>query len=340
MKAYKYLSLLILPILVIIGYCKGGWWILLTPACCFIIHPLLSIIRKTGKKAELPKHTEVNHFQSRLVSLSMVPVLLFLFAWSLTRLSLLHTYQIIGLAISLGTVNGVIGFTLAHEFIHRRELPEKISGILLLLINGYLHLSVEHIGGHHLYACTNKDPQTARRGESFYKFLPRSIVGTYFNAWEIEIKRLKRKGNLFFSFKNKMYVFSCLHLLCWTMLFVFLGSPGCLFYFVQSCVAIFLLHMISYLQHYGLARKEIATGKFEKISVHHAWNSGHSQQEFNLFQIEKHAEHHMHPDHAYDKLVQHEESPELPGGYTTMICLALIPPLWFRIINKHLPFTS
>ena len=89
-------------------------------------------------------------------------------------------------------VNSVLGFTLAHEFIHRHSNTERIAGYLLLLQNNYLHYGIEHIWGHHVYACTPEDPVTARMGESIYAFLPRAIKGTLLSALKIENKKLSR----------------------------------------------------------------------------------------------------------------------------------------------------
>jgi alkane 1-monooxygenase len=335
MKAYNYLALLSLPALVLIGWYAGGGWNLLTPLCCFVLHPLVS--RLTQKK-RLPAAPGKTAIDPRAIPLLLGSVLLILFVWSLSRLAAMNAWAFVCFAIAIGTVNGVIGFTLAHEFIHRRQGPERAGGMILLLINNYLHYKIEHIGGHHLYACTDKDPHTARIGESFYRFLPRTIAMTYTRAWEIGTTRgARRKAK---NFGNRMFLYSFLQWCWWAAILALFSVPGLLFCILQSAVAIVLLHMINYLQHYGLARKEIATGKFERMAPQHSWNSGHQQAAFNLFQLEKHADHHMHPDHSYDELTHHEESPGLPGGYTSMICLALIPPLWFRTINKQIPLTQ
>jgi len=341
MNPYRYLSLLFLPALVVVGYFAGGIWNLLTPACCFLLHPLISIIskRKHEEQEDLPNNSSEG-LAFRIVALCFLPVLLGLFSWSLAHVSLLPGYELIWFAIAVGTVNGVIGFTLAHEFIHRRSIVERFSGLALLLLNNYLHYDVEHIGGHHLYACTEKDPHTAWRGESFYHFLPRAIGRTYCNAWEIEARRIKSRSLTFPHYKNRMLIYSLVQIGWWLLIFRLAGTAGLTFYFVQSTVAILLLHMINYLQHYGLRRKKNPDGKMERIAASHAWSSGQSRQEFNLFQIENHADHHMHPSHPYDQLVQHDESPRLPGGYTTMMCIALFPPLWFHLIHKHIPLTS
>jgi alkane 1-monooxygenase len=341
MNPYKYLSLLFLPALAVAGYYAGGFWNLLTPACCFLLHPLVSIItkRKHPVQMEQPNESAERH-AFRVVALCFLPALVLLFCWSLIQASRLHGYDLICFSVAVGTVNGVIGFTLAHEFIHRHSKTERTGGLILLLINNYLHYEVEHIGGHHLYACTGKDPHTAHRGESFYHFLPRAIGGTYRNAWEIEIRKIRSRSLAFFHYKNRMLLYTAVQIAWWLLIFRLTGTGGLVFFFVQSAVAICLLHMINYLQHYGLMRRETADGKTERIAASHAWSSGQSQQEFNLFQVENHADHHMHPSHAYDQLVHHDESPRLPGGYTTMMCVALFPPVWFRLIHKRIPLTQ
>jgi alkane 1-monooxygenase len=338
MSPWIFLRFLFLPALVIAGSLLGGWWNFSIPVICFMIHPLVNLL--SGKNSST--HGEDEHGQHdakayRLVPLLFVPVLVSLTAWSVIQSDHYSSVEFIGIAISVGIVNGILGFTLSHEFIHRHTAIEKIAGHILLLQNNYPHYSIEHIGGHHLYACTEKDPHTAHIGESFYGFLPRAIRCTFLNAWEIESNRLQRRKKKIRSRYNRMLLFILLQLSCYAMIIVFAGWKPFLFFVFQSSVAILLLNITGYLQHYGLARKEIAQGHIEKISAHHAWSSGQGKDGLNLFQVRNHADHHMHPSHSYEQLVHHHDSPEQPTGYSGMIWLALLPPLWFRIMNKRIP---
>ena len=77
-------------------------------------------------------------------------------------------------------------------------------------------------------------------------------------------------------------------------------------------------------------------GSLEKINSHHAWRTRKSSDGLNLFQLENHADHPMHPNRSYELLSRHDDSPEMPTGYSGMIVLALLPPLWFRIMNKKI----
>ena len=57
----------------------------------------------------------------------------------------------------------------------------------------------------------------------------------------------------------------------------------------------------------------------------------------NLFQLENHADHHMHPARRFEKLQHTGQSPQHPAGYSFMVLLSLIPPLWFKVMNKKIP---
>jgi len=332
MTPWIFLRYLILPLLVIGGNLLGGWWNFTVPAICFVIHPIAGLMVKKRKASEPEHHS---HSSYRAVALIFVPVLLFTTAWAIIRSveTPVSVISVTGLYISTGIMNGIIGFTLAHEFIHRQNKWDRLAGHLLLLQNNYLHYSIEHIGGHHVYACTVQDPHTARMNESFYRFLPRAIAGTFNNACRIESRRLKRSARSVIS--NRMLHFILLQLSVYTLIGITLGWFAVIFFLLQSFVAVFLLHVTNYLQHYGMLRG-IVEGKHERINEHHAWRTKMANDGLNLFQLENHADHHMHPNRSYELLERHDESPEMPAGYSGMIILAMIPALWFDIMNKRL----
>jgi alkane 1-monooxygenase len=338
MTPWVFLRYLLLPAAVVTGSLLGEGWNFIVPVICFVIHPLLSLLTGAGQPSHRDEHAEYSSTVYRVVALLFVPILLATTVWAVYRVShdALSAISITGLLLSTGIMNGIIGFTLAHEFIHRQNKVDKIAGHLLLLQNNYLHYSIEHIGGHHLYACTSKDPHTARINESFYLFLPRAIASTFTNAWEIECRRLIKKQYSIIGLHNRMLVFLFLHCITAIMIVLVAGWVAFAFLVLQSLVAIGLLHITNYLQHYGLLRKEVSPGRTEKISTHHAWNSRKGKDGLNLFQLEKHADHHLHPNRSYEQLLQHDNSPEMPTGYSGMIMLALMPPLWFRIMNRRI----
>lgn len=337
MSPFIFLRYLILPASLFFGWLAGSYWNFSVLVLCFCLHPILCLLIKQTNEADDIPFQKGSKLQYRISALLFVPVLLFstlFFLWKSPGFSIV---EFAGIAVSLGLINGVLGFTLAHEFVHRRTVPEQTAAWLLMLQNNYLHYGIEHVKGHHVYACTSNDPHAATYNESFYHFLPRSVLYTAINAWKIEAERLKKKNQHVISLANKLIQQLLIQLTLYILLFIAGGWMMFLFYCAQSFIAITLLHMADYLQHYGLLRKETKEHKYERISAVHAWGNTHAKAGFNLFQLDKHADHHLHPSHSYETLVHHDESPELPATYSIMILLALVPSLWFRQMNKRIP---
>lgn len=338
MKPWNYMILLFVPALVVTGYLLGGWWNFLVPLCCFVVYPLTNFFISSPAKDNTSEHKTYASSAYSNIALSFVPVLISLTGWSVyvAGSASINSVTFAGLAISVGIVNGVLGFTLAHEFIHRFAKTEQVAGYLLLLQNNYMHYGIEHVWGHHVYACTPEDPHTARIGESFYFYLLRAVKGTYKNAWRIDAKKLSRASYQFPVMHSRMLQFGVLQIILMLLIFFMLGLFSLLFFVLQNVIAIALLHIINYLQHYGLIRKINFSGNYERLSARHAWNTGRYNRSINLFQLESHADHHMHPSHTFDKLSHHDDSPAHPAGYSFMVLLSLVPPLWFRIMDKRI----
>lgn len=338
MKPWNYLILLFVPALVVAGYLLGGWWNFLVPVCCFVVYPITNFFISSSTKDDVDKHQIYSSSFYSNIALSFVPVLIALTGWStyIAGSTAISKVSFAGLALSVGIVNGVLGFTLAHEFIHRFSKMQQIAGYLLLLQNNYMHYGIEHVWGHHVYACTPEDPHTARIGEPLYSYLFRAIKGTYKNAYSIEMKKLSRASYKFSFMRNRMLLFGVLQIVLMLLIFFILGLHSLIFFLIQNVGAIGLLHIINYLQHYGLIRKSTITGNYERLSAHHAWNTGRYNKTINLFQLESHADHHIHPNRPFDKLSIYDESPEHPAGYSFMVLLSLVPPLWFKIMNKRI----
>jgi alkane 1-monooxygenase len=55
-----------------------------------------------------------------------------------------------------------------------------------------------------------------------------------------------------------------------------------------------------------------------------------------LFELSRHSDHHYKASKKYPLLEHIDESPQMPAGYPGMIILALIPPLFFKVINPLL----
>jgi alkane 1-monooxygenase len=96
------------------------------------------------------------------------------------------------------------------------------------------------------------------------------------------------------------------------------------------------LESVNYIEHYGIVRREIAPGKYERVNPLHSWNANHLFSNLVLFQLQRHSDHHACASRPYQVLRHFDESPQLPFGYPLMILMATVPPVWFAVIDKRL----
>jgi len=240
---------------------------------------------------------------------------------------------IIAAIISTGIITGGIGITVAHELIHKNSQFEQVLGKITLASVGYLHFYTEHLLGHHKRVSTPEDPASSRFGETLYSFLPRTIVYSYLSAWNIEAKRLQKNQLRVYSWNNLMIQEIVYFVATITLLTTILGPLAAVFWVAHCAVAIIMLEVVNYIEHYGLQRKEISSGRYERVTPLHSWNADHIVTNFILFKLQRHADHHTWPFRRYQTLRTWDFSPQLPTGYTGMILLALFPPLYFAVMN-------
>ena len=206
----------------------------------------------------------------------------------------------------------------------------------MLATTCYLHWAIEHVRGHHRTVATPEDPATARRGESFYAFWPRTVIGGFRSAYQLERDRLARQGGGTGAFENAVHASVLIELAIIVALWWSFGFGAVLFFLAQSFVAVSLLESVNYLEHYGMERKRLPDGGYEKVLPAHSWNSGHRLTNYFLFNLQRHSDHHYRPNRRYQILRDFRESPQLPNGYAGMVLLTLVPPLWRKVMDKRL----
>lgn len=351
MNAFRkigFFSAFLLPALVVAGYYGGGFWNVLPLLFVFVIVPAadnLVGLDKNNVPAE-EKPIVGGAFFYRAVTFSWVYVQLGLFVWlcfAMASRGLASWTEWALFTLGFGLVTGGIGITVAHELGHKKSPLEQFYSLTLLMTVGYMHFFIEHNRGHHVHVATPLDPATASKGQSAYRFWWQSTIGSWRHAWELEGESLRRKGHSAWSIHNRMIVYTLLPLLfCTGMTALTSQLAGRLvwelpvFFVVQSLVAITLLELVNYIEHYGMARRLIAPGQYERVNPLHSWNTSYRVSNFFLFQLQRHSDHHYHASKRYQVLDHYEESPQLPYGYPTMILLALVPSLWFRTIDPLL----
>jgi alkane 1-monooxygenase len=338
----------IIPALVITGFYAGGSGNYLAIIFSFLLIPLVdqALGIDTSNVPEDQAKFRSEEFYYRFVTYCWTYFQLGFMFWGAFAVSSgrLHSaFEWIGFTLSFALVSGGIGITVAHELGHKKSRIERFYGKALLMTVSYMHFYIEHNRGHHVYVATPEDPATARKHESFYAFWIRSVFGSYAHAWKLQMQTLEREERSFLSFANEMLWFNFLpFVFCGVLTFTFSYMNSRFvwevipFFFAQSVIAFTLLELINYVEHYGIMRKEIAPGKYERVNPLHSWNASHLISNFFLFQLQRHSDHHAYAHKRYQVLNHYDESPQLPFGYPTMIILALMPPLWFSIMNKRL----
>src|SRR5699024_1495004 len=239
----------------------------------------------------------------------------------------------LGWIVSIGTVGGIIAINLGHELTHKDPRLENWTGGLLLASVSYAGFKIEHIRGHHVHVSTPEDASSARYNQSVYPFLWGAITRNFVNAWRLEHQRLRRKGLKPLSLQNELIWWYSITGLIALSFFVLWGWQGVLFFFGQSLVAALALEVINYVEHYGLHRRMLENGRYERVTPAHSWNSNYFLTNIALFQLQRHSDHHAYAKRRYQVLRHYEESPQLPAGYAGMYVLALFPPLWKKVVN-------
>jgi alkane 1-monooxygenase len=236
------------------------------------------------------------------------------------------------LGLAAGGVTGSQGITFAHELGHARSRLDRVLGWLLMGSVCYAHFMVEHYRGHHVRAATWDDPATARRGESLWRFLPRTLVGSWRSAWRLEaqqLAQLKRGWS-----HSALFWASLAQVVGLCLITLWLGPVALAFWLVQSAYAVFLLESINYVEHYGLQRQRQGN-RPEPFGVMHAWNADHLLTNCVTANLQRHSDHHMHAWKPYAEL-EPLPGPQLPTGYAGCIYLAAVPPLWFAAMHRRL----
>lgn len=323
----------LVPLLMVPGCLLGGLAWFSVPVFVFVLIPLLDALLGTWLYNPTAQETETllasRGFQ--LMTWAYVPIQVGLVLWGAAHITSGSGFERIGMTVSIGICTGAIGINLAHELMHKTSRFERTLSQILLLMVCYMHFYIEHLRGHHRQVSTPSDPASARLGESFYRFYLRTVVGSWRDAWALERQRMLKKKLPWWQ--HQMYWFTLLPLLLATALYVAWGPAALGFYLAQSIVAFSLLEVVNYVEHYGLQRREIRPGVFEAVNTSHSWNSNHLLTNCFLFMLQRHSDHHAHQSRRYQILQQFDTSPQLPAGYATMILLALVPPLWRKVMD-------
>jgi alkane 1-monooxygenase len=339
----RFLLALVLPLLSMLGLVMAPQNAFVSTLIVWFSFALLELVLPKTSPAPLDDGQSQAYFQWVL----RLYVVLQMALIGLGAYAAMHSewLVVLGIAFSVGYITGSQGITFAHELGHSKSKLDRFCGWLLMTSVCYGHFMVEHYRGHHPRAATYDDPASARFGESFYRFYPRTLWGSLASGWRLEAQRLvqmksawSRSPLVWSAAASLSFVF-----LPFLMLFgSFAGIESAqiamklvVFFIVQSVVAFTLLELVNYIEHYGLQRNTDG-GKREAFGKMHAWNSDTLITNSLLANLQRHSDHHMHAWKPYATLQDTPEGPRLPTGYAGSILLAAIPPLWFALMHPRL----
>ncbi len=328
------------PAIVLVSLFSPGYWSFFGPLIAFVAIPTLEQLLpriKTNHDEEAEPAKSTHAFFNILLYLNL-PIqfgLLIYYLYLVTYVDL-DMVELIGKTLSMGLACGILGINVAHELGHRTQKAEQAMAKVLLLTSLYMHFYIEHNRGHHKNVSTPIDPASSRLNEPIYFFWARSIFGSYFSAWHLEKLRLERLGLKAWSFKNEMIRFAIIQVLFVAAIGFIFGPFTMICFICAAVVGMLLLETVNYIEHYGLRRKEVEPGLYEKVKPTHSWNSEHILGRLMLYELTRHSDHHFKANRKYQVLRYFEESPQLPLGYPASMVVSLIPPLWFSIMNPRI----
>lgn len=252
--------------------------------------------------------------------------------WAVGQPQLLDGGETLALVIAMGLYAGQVTNACAHELIHRpSHMACRVGTFLYCSILNGQHVSA-HMLVHHVQAGTAADPNSAPMGRGFYRYALRATVAEFVAGLRAE--NLRRSGK---SQKLHPYlVYGCGAALAVTISFALGGFTGLLALLVISVHAQMQLLLSDYLQHYGLSRAMSETGKPEPMGPQHSWNAPQPYSSAMMMNAPRHSDHHMNPSRDFTALsLDPRVMPVLPYSIPVMGAIALVPPLWRRVMDPR-----
>ena len=331
-----YLSLGVFP-LVVNAAVHGGWWIVAPFAFYWLAGAFESLLGDDERNMD-PERT----LEGKLVWYKLAvwlwallwPVTFVFGLWQILVVGHLSPWEVGLMALALATVAQSV-FIVGHEMVHRHSVWERRYGEFLLSSVSYPHYVTEHIYIHHALVGTPFDVGSAPKGQSFWHYFPREVASNLAGAWRVQRERLARRHRPVWHHSNPFWRY-LVEVAFWYALIWWMGGAWAVLVFAVLCLGIvFSMKLSNYIQHYGLRRIRLPSGKFERVQPWHAWSADRKVDNWLFFNMQRHADHHAAAGRRYPLMQHHggDMSPQLPGSYGKMFVLALIPRRWFRVMD-------
>ncbi|MEM1302251.1 MAG: alkane 1-monooxygenase [Pseudomonadota bacterium] len=273
---------------------------------------------------------------SIVLGLLHIPVLIF----AVATISGVFGASLIEQAAALfafGLYFGQVSYSNAHELIHSARRVPFWLGTLVYSSTLYGHHVTAHRHIHHRYVGSDKDPNTARMGESFYQFALRAWLSSAQLGLAVENQRQRARFSAIRPMRHMFLVYGLIAFgmaagITWAF-----GIAGLIAFLLLSIYATAQILLADYVQHYGLQRRMIGADKLEPIGIEHSWNAPHPISAALMLNAPRHSDHHAHPAKPFEALdlPEEDEAPMLPYSLPAMSTLALFPPIWRRVMDDR-----
>ncbi|WP_375260467.1 alkane 1-monooxygenase [Palleronia sp.] len=320
----------------ILGLTHGGVWVWLAVVSMTVLVGALDLLVRVAlpgkpEEVEFPAGDTLSVLIG-IAQLALIPFVVVRLAGgdhgAVAKIGLLYTA-----ALWLGQV----GNSNAHELIHRPSRSLRRLGTALFVSVLYGHHASAHPKVHHAHVATPDDPATARMGESLYTYFPRCWIGSFRAGHRAERRLLQARHGDRWQRHDPYIAYVGGGLLCIITAMALAGIAGAAWYVALAFLAQLQLLLSDYVQHYGLERRRLPSGKLERVGPAHSWNAPHWYSGAMMLQAPRHSDHHAHPARPFHHLGLPPASvaPRLPSSLPLMAGIALLPHVWRRVMDHR-----
>lgn len=233
------------------------------------------------------------------------------------------------LFLAAGLWIGQVSNSAAHELIHSPSPALRRLGKWVYVSILFGHHASAHPLVHHRYVATDRDPNSARVGETLYAFLPRAWIGSCVAGFIAEGARLEAEGGSRLSLNNPYWGYVAGVALVLAISAILAGPKGVVLHVLLALHATVQLLATDYVQHYGLRRKWLGD-RFEPVGPAHSWNARHAASSRLMQLAPEHSAHHAKLPSGQARV------PMLPSSLPVMVTLAFFPVLFRRSMSPKL----
>lgn len=326
----------------------GGWYITIGFALFFVIYIGGDWLLGDDKSEPVYRFPKLLTFQLWL-ALPIMCLLVFVSVWQVSPKDVLSYgatfFSMTGIDINaakeatsaahylalagfVGLTISILGTLTGHELTHRTWDPlSMLIGRWLLAFSFDANFSIEHVYGHHRYVSTKADPATAPRGRNVYAHMFISTFRGYISAWKLEKARLLKKRQGIFSYHNVAIRGFLMSVVIVVIVFAIAGWQAGVFFVITAILGKFSLEIVNFMEHYGMVRHPDLP-----VQPRHSWNTNKLVSSWAMFNLTRHSHHHAQGELPFHKLKPYSDAPMMIGGYLTTYVVALIPPLWNKLM--------